>query len=127
MRQLIELSHPRAVVPIHMDGRPLEEKAVRSAVLYIVVYLLVVVVATALLTALGVDLLTAFTGAAATTGNVGPGFGLVGSTANFGHLGDAAKWILSATMLLGRLEVYALLLLLVPETWRVTAVPERLL
>lgn len=126
VRQLTELAHPRAAVPIRLDDRALDEKTVRSALLYIVVYLGIVICSTAVLAALGVDLLSGFSGVVACAGNVGPGLGSLGSMANFGHLSDAAKWVLSLTMLLGRLEIYALLLLLLPASWRQGGVAARI-
>jgi trk system potassium uptake protein TrkH len=63
-------------------------------------------------------MLVAFSGAVATTGNVGPGLGAVGSLGNFSGIPALGKWILSATMLLGRLEIYGLLLVFAPRVWK---------
>jgi trk system potassium uptake protein TrkH len=81
-------------------------------------YVGVVFASALLLTALGVDPLSAFSGSAATMGNVGPGLGSVGSVSNFAHIPSLGKWILSATMLLGRLEIYGLIIFFMAETWR---------
>jgi trk system potassium uptake protein TrkH len=67
---------------------------------------------------LGVDFLTAFTATATAMGNVGPGLGTVGPVENFAHLPQAAKWLLMWCMLLGRLELFTVLVLLLPEFWR---------
>jgi trk system potassium uptake protein TrkH len=67
---------------------------------------------------LDVDLLSAFSGVVATTGNVGPGLGTVGSTGNFNHIPLLGKWILTGTMLLGRLEIYGLIIFFLPHIWK---------
>ena len=66
---------------------------------------------------LGVDILSAFSGAAATMGNVGPGLGSVGSASNFSQVPELGKWILSLTMLFGRLEIYGLVIFFIPKQW----------
>lgn len=67
---------------------------------------------------LGVDLVTAFGAVAATIGNIGPGFGAVGPTENFATIPYLGKWLLIWCMLLGRLEIYTIMILLIPEFWR---------
>jgi trk system potassium uptake protein TrkH len=116
-RQLRLLRHPRAIIRVFIDGKGVDDSAVAAALLYTGIYLLVVLVAGVLLTALGVDMLAAFSGATAAAGNVGPGLGAVGSLGNFAAIPALGKWILSATMLLGRLEIYGLLLVIIPRVW----------
>jgi len=67
--------------------------------------------------ALGVEVVPSISGTIATMGNVGPGLSYVGSTGNFSQIPDAGKWILTGTMLLGRLEIYGLLIFLLPKSW----------
>jgi trk system potassium uptake protein TrkH len=117
-RELRRLQHQRAVIPVRMDGKAVEGDVVAAAVLYIGLYVLVVATGGVLLTALGMDPLSAFSGAVATTGNVGPGLGSVGSLENFAHAPEMGKWVLTGTMLLGRLEIYGLLMLVSPRVWR---------
>jgi len=117
-KQLRLLKHPRAILPIRLDGRVVEEEVLTSAVLYIGLYLLVVTGGGLLLVLLGMDPLSAFSGAVATTGNVGPGLGSVGSLENYAHAPELGKLVLTGTMLLGRLEIFGLLLLLSPSMWR---------
>ena len=81
-------------------------------------YLLIFFLASLALSMMGSDILTAVSAAATTLGNVGPGLGAVGPMDNFAHFPVAAKWILTACMLFGRLEIYTLLVLLFPEFWR---------
>jgi trk system potassium uptake protein TrkH len=117
-RSLLRLRYPSAVIPVRMDGEAVKEEVVGAGALYIVLYLAVVFTAGLLLAALGMDALSAFSGSAAAMGNVGPGLGTLGSMANYHHVPLAGKWILSATMLLGRLEIYGLLVFLLPRAWR---------
>lgn len=114
VRQLRRLQHPQAVVKAWVGGKSVDDETLSASVLYVVIYLIVVALGGTALTALGVDALSAFTGTIATTGNVGPGMGSVGSTGNFAHIPSAGKWVLSATMLLGRLEVYGLIMIFMP-------------
>lgn len=116
-RQLKLLQHPRAVIPVRLDGNNLRDDTLAMTLLYIILYLGVVFLSTVLLAALGVDLLSAFSGTVAATGNVGPGLGAVGSMGNFSGIPSAGKWILSVAMLLGRLEIYGLLVFFMPQVW----------
>jgi len=118
VRHVRQLMHPRGILPVRRKGHAAGRQVVEESLLYIATYLGIVLIATLALAALGVDLLSAFSGTVATMGNVGPGLGSVGSAASFGHLPGAAKWVLSATMLLGRLEIFALIVLLTPGHWR---------
>ncbi len=113
-----EERHPKAVIPIRLDGKAVDDRIASSSVLYICLYVGIVFVSAVLLTAIGVDGLSAFSGSAATMGNVGPGLGSVGSAGNFAHIPSTGKWILSFTMLLGRLEIYGLIISLTPYYWR---------
>jgi trk system potassium uptake protein TrkH len=67
---------------------------------------------------MGVDIMTAFSASAATMGNVGPGFGLVGSVSNFSQIPELGKWILTGDMLLGRLEIYGIFLFFLMKFWK---------
>lgn len=117
-RQFQQLLHPRGVIPFTLQNRSISRDVAENSVLYIVFYLMIVLVSTALLIALGTTSLEAFSGTVAAIGNVGPGLGRVGSTGNFNHISIAGKWILSAVMLLGRLEIYALVMFFIPRQWR---------
>ena len=117
-RQFQQLLHPRGVIPFTLQNRSISRDVAENSVLYIVFYLFIVLTSTLLLIALGTNSLEAFSGTVAAIGNVGPGLGRVGSTGNFNHISIAGKWILSATMLLGRLEIYALVMFFIPRQWR---------
>lgn len=113
------LIHPHSVQALRYGKRIVDEEMQRSVVLFIVGFLASWVVATLLLSATGLDFLTSITGSLTALTNVGPGLGTtIGPAGNFVPLSDFAKWVLSATMLLGRLEILAVVVLLVPTFWR---------
>ena len=117
-RRIRQIKHPKAIFAIRLGGNTVDDSAVDLSLLYLSLYMAVVFVSSVALSALGVDMLTAFSGSAAVMGNVGPGFGSVGSIGNFAHIPSAGKWILSVTMLLGRLEIYGLVVCLIPRYLR---------
>jgi trk system potassium uptake protein TrkH len=113
-----KLYHPKAVGAIHLDGNPIEINEAKDAMLFSTLYIIIVVVATIMLTFLGVNLLEAFTGTAACMGNVGPGLGAVGSMGNFSGIPDLGIFILTLVMLVGRLEIYILIVPFSRGFWR---------
>jgi trk system potassium uptake protein TrkH len=118
VRNIRQIQHPKAVFATKMGAAKLDDSTLHFSSLYISLYIGIVFVSALLLTALGVDALSAFSGSAATMGNVGPGLGTVGAVSNFAHIPSLGKWILTATMLLGRLEIYGLIIFFMAETWR---------
>ena len=121
IRQMKQLQHPHAVIPFTIGRRTIDRDVFENSVLYVVLYITVVFIATLLLVATGTGFLEAFTGSVATMGNVGPGLGSIGSLGNFDGITTAGKWILSLTMLLGRLEIYALVMFFIPKHWKTYA------
>lgn len=119
IKQLKLLQHPRAAVAVRIDNKIIQEDVLSMGILFICVYLAIVFIATILLILLGVDWLSAFSGVVATTGNVGPGLGRVGSMGNFNHIPLLGKWILTGAMLLGRLEIYGLIIFFLPQIWKI--------
>lgn len=117
-REFLRIIHPRAVVQVKMDHRAVEESVLSGVFGFAALFGVLYLAASLLLAAMGLDVTTAFSAAIAAMGNIGPGFGSVGPTENFAHLPAAAKWLLSWCMLLGRLELYALIIFLVPEFWK---------
>src|SRR5690554_4360270 len=103
--QLRLILHPNGVYAVKMNGKTVDHAIELQVMVFIILYLLTLSVTALLLTGMGMDGMTSFSASIATIGNVGPGFGSVSSLGNFGHLPDAAKYILSANMLLGRLEI----------------------
>ncbi|MBN2355533.1 TrkH family potassium uptake protein, partial [candidate division KSB1 bacterium] len=118
IRQVKLLRHPRAIFNVKIDDKSIADNSLACGILYICAYLIIVFLATFLLTIMGVDMISAFSGAVAATGNVGPGLGTVGSTSNFSHIPILGKFTLTAAMLLGRLEIYGLILFFYPQIWK---------
>jgi len=117
-RELFALIHPRAVKQVKIAGRSVSDDIMRSVMGFLLLYVGLFAVSSVLLAGLGVDFVTAFGAVAATIGNIGPGFGMVGPVDNFALIPDAGKWLLIWCMLLGRLEIFTVIILVVPEFWR---------
>lgn len=117
-KRMTLIEHPSAVVKPKIDGIVIEDDALEYGIMYISLYIGIVFLSALILTMMGVDGLTSFSGSAATMGNVGPGFGSVGSAGNFSHIPDLGKWVLSMTMLLGRMEIFGFILLFVINRWK---------
>lgn len=116
--QILRLCRPRGVFPMIYRGRPLEQEVLRSAMTFFFLFMASFVVLAIALAAVGLDSMTAVSGAATALANVGPGLGaIIGPAGTFAPLPDSAKWLLSLGMLLGRLEMLTLLVLLVPSFW----------
>ncbi len=117
-REIYRLIHPRAVVPVKIGGKVVPVEVMNSVWGFFFLYIAVFSVATIIMSSFGLDLTTAFASVAATLGNIGPGFGLVGPSKSFTLIPPIGKGVLFLTMLLGRLELYTVLILFVPEFWR---------
>jgi trk system potassium uptake protein TrkH len=117
-REIYRLIHPRAVVPVKMGGKVVPVEVMNSVWGFFFLYIAVFIIATILMASVGLDLTTAFASVAATLGNIGPGLGLVGPSKSFTLIPPIGKGFLVLTMLLGRLELYTVLILFVPEFWR---------
>ena len=119
-KELSSYTHPKSIVKIKMDDKPIEHEVVRSANVYFITYMIIFVVSVFCLTFENKDLITLFTAVAATLNNIGPGLEMVGPTANFGHFSDFSKLVIIFDMLAGRLELFPLLMLFHPEIWKDT-------
>ena len=108
----------RSVFTLRMGGMPVGKEIVFSVSGFFFLYLLSLLVTTAVIVSSGHDLLTGFSGALAILGNIGPGFGAVGPAENYSIFPDYVKWFLGFAMLVGRLELYTVLVLLLPAFWR---------
>jgi len=118
-KQMLQLIHPSGIFIQRYNGRPVTDDIVRSVVAFALTFVLTIVIIAALLGILGLDPITSITGAVTAVANVGPGMGdIIGPTGNFATLSDAAKWILSIGMLMGRLEILTVLVLFFPAFWR---------
>lgn len=115
-REIMRLIHPNAQVPIKIGGASMPSRVVDAVWGFFATYVATFSFMMLGLLALGLDQVTAFSAVAACINNLGPGLGAVG--ANYADIGDGAKWILSLAMLLGRLEIFTLLVILTPGFWR---------
>lgn len=109
---------PNRVKPPMYNGKPIAPGLLKSVGLYLFVYLLIFIAAVLILTLNRLDLITSFSAVAATLNNIGPGLGLVGPLQNYGSLNPLVKTVLTWCMLLGRLEVFPVLVLFMPQNWR---------
>ena len=116
-RTIRKALHPRRVQPVYMDGRAVSEEVCDNVNAYLAIYCVILVLSFAIITVDGFSIGTNFSAVASCFNNIGPGFELVGATQNFSIYSDLSKIILSLDMLLGRLEIFPLLLLLSPDTW----------
>jgi trk system potassium uptake protein TrkH len=117
-REFIRLLHPSAVVPMKISGHPVENQIVFAVLAFLFIYVVAIVSLTLLLTATGLDVITAFSAVIACLNNLGPGLNQVGPVTTFEVLNDFQIWVLSAAMLTGRLELFTVLILLTPAFWR---------
>ena len=117
-RTLRQHIHPRAILPIRLGNQAVPEPVMTAIWSFATIYLITLILSTLALAAMDIDLLTALSASASTLGNVGLGLSEVGPSNNFGHLPGAAKGILSFCMVLGRLELFAIMILFLPEFWR---------
>ncbi len=117
--QLRRMARPHRIAPAHYSGKPLSPEAVNSVLAFFFLYIACFSALLIGLSLTGVEGITAISGAATAISNVGPGLGPeIGPSGNFAPLPDTAKWMLAAGMLLGRLELFTLLILLLPRFWR---------
>lgn len=120
INELRKMLHPQAVFPIRFNHRAVPPEILTHILGFVLLLLIATIAATFVMTLLGLDLLTAFGSVAATINNIGPGIGDVGPTDHFGHVPEVGKWVLVFCMLLGRLELFTVLVLLTPDFWRRT-------
>lgn len=117
-REVTRLIHPRAVVPVRMAGAAVDRDVIANVLGFFVLFMLSFAIGVFVMAELGLDMPTSFGAVAACLGNVGPGLGAVGPIDNFSAVPAAGKWVLSLLMLMGRLEIYTVIVLLSPATWR---------
>ena len=117
--QLKKMIYPRGIFVIKYDNNNVNEKFMASIIAFIYLYIIIFFIIAALLSLTGLDFTTSISGAATSISNVGPGLGkLIGPNGNFSQLPDFSKWVLSLGMLLGRLELFAILVLFFPSFWQ---------
>jgi trk system potassium uptake protein TrkH len=117
-RELFSLIHPHAVTQIKISGKTVPDDVLRSVVGFLALYVGLFALSAVVLAGMGVDFITSFAAVAASIGNIGPGFGMVGPVDNYAQIPLLGKWLLIWCMLLGRLEIFTVIILIVPEFWR---------
>tara|TARA_B100001057_G_scaffold15567_1_gene14756 strand:+ start:79 stop:1455 length:1377 start_codon:yes stop_codon:yes gene_type:complete len=119
LNQLKKFTYPKGVFILKYDQNPVENKLISSIISFIFMYFIIFFLITALLSLTGLDFITSISGAATSISNVGPGLGsVIGPNGNFSSLPDTSKWILTLGMILGRLELFAILVLFLPSFWK---------
>ena len=117
-REIVRSLHPNAVRPVRMGRNPVPENILHAVLGFSFMYMVSIVSLTLVLSAAGLELVTAFSAVVACLNNTGPGLGLVGPASNYQALGDFHKWVLCFAMILGRLEIFTFLVVLTPTFWR---------
>lgn len=117
-RELLQIIHPKAVYSIRFGKRSVDEKTISEVLGFFFMYMVIYIAAVLVISLDNLDWATTVSAVAATLGNVGPGFGIVGATGNYSTLSVLSKIVLSTCMIIGRLEIYPILLLGVPSFWK---------
>lgn len=112
------LLHPSGVLPVRVGSTVVPREIVANIVGFFVLMIVLFITGVGVMTLLGLDLISAFGAVIASLGNIGPGLGSVGPTDNYAHIPALGKWILAFFMLVGRLEIYTVLVLFAPSFWR---------
>lgn len=118
IKEIKIMKHPRTVFKTTMNGRIVEHETIRGVNVYVAAYFLIFVIALLIISIDNLDFTTNFTAVATTINNIGPGLNLVGPTGNFSVYSGLSKVVLSIAMLIGRLEIFPMLMIFVPTTWK---------
>jgi trk system potassium uptake protein TrkH len=116
--ELKRLLHPNAIIPVRMNKKSIDQQIITNVLAFVVIYMTITGISTIVVSSLGYDLNSSLGAVAASLGNIGPGIGAVGPVENYAHLPGFGKWFLSFLMLLGRLELFTILVLFSPAFWR---------
>jgi trk system potassium uptake protein TrkH len=118
VREMTRIIHPRAIVPVKIGQDPVENNIIFAVLAFMLMYGGSVIAMTMLLAASGLDIITAFSAVIACVNNTGPGLAQVGPATTYAVLNDFQTWICTFAMLLGRLELFTLLIVFTPGFWR---------
>ncbi|WP_369047929.1 TrkH family potassium uptake protein [Tenacibaculum sp. UWU-22] len=110
--------HPNAIIPVRYDGKAVNQNIIFNILSFFVLYMFIFIIGSVILTFLGLDVISALGATASSLGNIGPAIGSVSPVDNFNHLTVGAKWFCSFLMLIGRLELFTVLILFTPFFWR---------
>ena len=118
MLEFKRLIHPNAIIPVRLNKSGVPQEVITNVLAFVMIYLFITGAGMIFITALGYDIATSAGAVAATLGNIGPGIGKVGPTNDFAHFPAVGKWFLSFLMLVGRLELFTILILFNPSFWK---------
>ena len=118
VREMVHLIRPRAIMHVKLSGKPVSEDIITNTLGFIVIYLGLFGIFSLILTLFGTELITSFSAVASMMGNIGPGLVDVGAVKNYSEIAYPCKWVLAFCMLVGRLEIYTVILIFVPLTWK---------
>ncbi len=110
--------HPNAIIPVRYDNKTVPKSIVFNIISFFIIYMFIFIVSSVVLTFFGLDFISAIGAAASSLGNIGPAIGAVSPVDNYAHLSNGAKWFCSFLMLIGRLELFTVLILFSPFFWR---------
>ncbi len=116
--ELKRIVHPRAVIPVRINNKAISSEIISNVLAFFLFYIIVFVFGSIIMALIGLDFLSAIGSVATTLGNVGPGIATVGPVGNFAHIPDIGKWFLSLLMLLGRLELFTIIIIFSPAFWK---------
>jgi trk system potassium uptake protein TrkH len=118
IRGMQQFIHPRSVKNIRLEGKIVDDETLKTTNLYFMAYAFVFIFSLILISLDGFDFTTSFTAITATINNIGPGLNVVGPAGNFAGFSNLSKWVMSFDMIAGRLEMFPMLILLAPSTWK---------
>jgi trk system potassium uptake protein TrkH len=116
--ELKRLIHPKAIIPVRLNKKGIDQQIMTNVLAFVVYYMIITGVSTIIMSSMGYDLDSSLGAVAASLGNIGPGIGAVGPVENYSHIPVFGKWFLSFLMLLGRLELFTVLILFSPAFWK---------
>ena len=118
LNEIKRLVHPQAVLPVRINKKTVPNEIVTNIAGFFMLYVFLFVIGVVIMSFQGLDFMSSIGSVAATIGNIGPGLGSVGPTDNYAHIPLLGKWILSFLMLVGRLEIYPVIIFLSPTFWK---------
>ena len=116
--ELKRLVHPNAIIPVRLNQKSVSQTIIMNVLAFIVIYIIIFVFGVIVMSTQGLDLESAMGSVAATLSNIGPGIGSVGPAENFSEITVFGKWFLSLLMLVGRLELFTVIVLFSPSFWK---------
>jgi trk system potassium uptake protein len=116
--ELKRIIHPQAMLPVRLNGKSIPQEIIFNVLAFFLIYIIVFAFGSLLMSSMGLEFESAVGAVAACLGNIGPGLGMVGPVLNYGLIPDGGKWLLAFLMLLGRLELFTVLILFSPTFWK---------